>query len=64
MTNTEKAKLYDQLLLEHSKKTSQVRALEVDISPSPDQQTKINKLKEELVSLEKRATDLSRSAFM
>jgi cell division protein FtsB len=63
MTNTEKAKLYDQLLSEHARKASQVRALEVDIRPAPDQQQKINKLKQEMVDLEKRATELSMSAF-
>lgn len=63
MTNNEKAALYERLLSEHSKKTAQVRALEVDIRPAPDQQKKIEKLKQELSTLEKRATDLSRSAF-
>lgn len=63
MTNEEKAKLYDQLLSEHSKKASQVRALEVDIKPAPDQQQKIDKLRKEMIDLEKRATQLSMSAF-
>ncbi len=63
MTNQEKAKLYDQLLSEHARKASQVRALEVDIKPAPDQQQKITKLRQEMVDLEKRATELSMSAF-
>jgi cell division protein FtsB len=63
MTNEEKAKLYDQLLSEHARKASQVRALEVDIRPAADQQQKIDKLRKEMVDLEKRATELSMSAF-
>lgn len=63
MTNEEKAKLYDQLLREHSRKATQVRALEVDIRPAADQQQKIDQLKKEMVDLERRATELSMSAF-
>ena len=63
MTNEEKARLYDQLLAEHSKKAAQVRELETDIRPKPDQQEKITVLKKEMVELEKRATQLASSAF-
>jgi len=63
MSNNEKAALYDQLLREHGRKATQVRALEVDIMPSADQQQKITELKREMVELEKRATSLSQEAF-
>ena len=63
MTNEEKAKLYDQLLAEHSRKAAQVRELETDIRPKPNQQQLIDTLKKEMVDLEKRATELSMSAF-
>ena len=63
MTNDEKAKLYDRLLAEHSRKAAQVRELETDIRPKPDQQQKIDALKAEMGDLEKRATELSYSAF-
>jgi uncharacterized membrane protein YfbV (UPF0208 family) len=63
MTNEEKAKLYDQLLAEHSRKATQVRELETDIRPKPNQQQLIDTLKKEMVDLEKRATELSYSAF-
>jgi cell division protein FtsB len=63
MNNTEKAALYDQLLREHGRKATQVRALEVDIQPAPDQQEKITQLRKEMVDLEKRATDLAQEAF-
>lgn len=63
MTNEEKAKLYDQILAEHSKKAAQVRELETDIRPKPDQQQKITELKKEMVSLERRATELVGSSF-
>jgi len=63
MTNEEKARLYDQLLAEHSKKAAQVRELETDIKPKPDQQEKITVLRKEMVELERRATQLASSAF-
>jgi hypothetical protein len=63
MNNTEKAALYDRLLSEHARKATQVRALEVDIMPAPDQQQKINTLKTEMADLEKRATSLAQEAF-
>ena len=63
MTNEEKAALYDQLLREHGQKATQVRALEVDIMPGPDQQEKITKLKSEMAILERDATSLAQEAF-
>jgi cell division protein FtsB len=63
MTNGEKAKLYDQLLSDHSRKAAQVRSLETDITPKPGQQEEINKLKAEMVILERDATNLAAQAF-
>lgn len=63
MTRNEKAALYDQLLAEHSRKASQVRELETNITPQPTDQQKIVELKAEMVILEKRATDLAISAY-
>jgi len=63
MNNEEKARLYDQLLAEHSSKAALVRELETDIRPSSDQQQRIDTLKKEMVDLERRATELSYSAF-
>jgi hypothetical protein len=63
LSNEEKAKLYDQLLAEHSRKATQVRSLEVDIKPASDQQQKIDKLRKEMVELERKATELAMSAF-
>ena len=63
MTNTEKAELYDRLLSEHGRKAAEVRELETDIRPKPDQQQKIEKLKKEMIKLEHDATELARSAF-
>ena len=63
MTTNEKARLYDQLLAEHSSKAALVRELETDIRPKPDQQQRIDKLKKEMVELERKATELSLSSF-
>jgi hypothetical protein len=63
MTQGEKAKLYDQLLAEHSRKASQVRELETNITPAAGDQKKINELKIEMSSLEKRATELAMQAY-
>jgi hypothetical protein len=63
MTNEEKARLYDQLLAEHSSKAALVRELETDIKPKPNQQERIVQLRKEMVELERRATELATSAF-
>jgi uncharacterized protein YceH (UPF0502 family) len=63
MNNEEKARLYDQLLAEHSSKAALVRELETDIRPKPDQQQRIETLRKEMVELERRATELATSAF-
>ena len=63
MNNTEKAALYDQLLRDHDRKATQVRELETNITPGPDDQKKISELKAEMVILESKATKLAQEAF-
>jgi hypothetical protein len=63
MTNTEKAALYDQLLRDHGRKATQVRELETNITPGPDDQKRISELKSEMAILESRATKLAQEAF-
>jgi hypothetical protein len=63
MNNTEKAALYDQLLRDHGRKATQVRELETNITPAPDDQQKIAELKSEMNILESRATKLAQEAF-
>jgi hypothetical protein len=63
MNNTEKAALYDQLLRDHGRKATQVRELETNITPGPDDQQKIAELKSEMTILESRATKLAQEAF-
>jgi len=63
MTNGEKASLYDSLLSQHSRKAEQVRALETNITPEPNDQKMIETLKSEMVILERDATQLAQSAY-
>lgn len=63
MTNDEKARLYDQLLSDHGRKATEVRSLETNITPEPNDQEKIVKLKKEMAILERDATNLASQAL-
>ena len=63
LTTKEKAELYDQLLRDHGYKATQVRELETNITPGPNDQQRISELKAEMVILESKATKLAQEAF-
>ena len=64
MTNSDKAKLYDSLINEHSRKAAMVRELEVEIRPTAKQQEQIVTLKKEMNELEKKATSLVMAGWL
>lgn len=58
LSNEEKAKLYDSLLIEHDKLASQARNLEVEFNQTPEKMKKVKELKAEMLRVEKKANDL------
>jgi hypothetical protein len=60
MTNDEKAKLYDRLLMEHDEKARQVSLIQSKFDLTTEDNAKIKTLKGEMDDLQRKAINLSR----
>lgn len=58
MNNEMKAKLYDELLLEHDKKATEVSNLQNKIDLTREDQQKIKNLKTEMAEIQRKAMSL------
>lgn len=58
MSNEEKAKIYDQLLIEHDKKVREVSVIQSKFDLTREDEQKIKQLKSEMMEIQRKATSL------
>lgn len=58
MSNEEKAKIYDQLLIEHDKKVREVSIIQSKFDLTREDEQKIKQLKSEMIDIQRKATSL------
>lgn len=58
MSNEEKAKIYDQLLIEHDKKVREVSLIQSKFDLTREDEQKIKQLKSEMMEIQRKATSL------
>lgn len=58
MSNEEKAKFYDQLLIEHDKKVREVSLIQSKFDLTKEDEKKIKELKSEMTEIQRKASSL------